>query len=132
MRDNVDIVEGLDTWVGNYSYSEATDEELDESSIFMNYHITVYKEANEYWAVVEIFGQTTMESIKARVFGCEDWISLSFAEYTSDNITGLGYEANDVLISLKREDDEIYTFWGKIEPMLYLDTKSGEICFVQV
>lgn len=123
------IKENLDAWIGNYEYSESY-AEIDGPPMFMDYSIEVYKGEKDYFANMEIMGQTTMASVEAKVYGDREWISFVFIGYADDNITGV-YEKDDVLLSLRKDGNEIYTYWGKIEPMLYLQTKSGEVCFVQ-
>lgn len=117
----------LDSWIGVYEFSESANEP-EGPFMIMNYEIKIYKE-EYYYADIIIDGQTTLARAKAEIYGNEEWISLTFLEYLPENIIGIYAKKNDVLISFRKDNQEIYTYWGKIEPMLYDNEESGKIYF---
>ena len=95
----------------------------------MDYEIEIYKENDNYYAEIAMDGQTTLVRAKAKVDGEEEFISLRFLKYLPDHGVGLCSEINDVLISFKKENGDIYTYWGEIGPMLYINDESGNVYF---
>lgn len=119
----------MESWIGEYSFSEAFSEE-GAAPLVMQYNITIYKEGNQLYADVQMVGQTIMFCAKAEVVGNDKWVSLIFLDYLPENMLTHESYKNSVLISLKRNEGNIYTYWGKIQPMLYENMMSGEICFI--
>jgi len=117
----------LDSWIGVYTFSESTDAS-EGPFMVMNYEIKIYKE-EQYYADIMIDGQTTLARAKAELHGDEEWIILTFLEYLPENIAGIYAEKNDVLISFRRDNQKLYTYWGEIVPMMYDNEESGEIYF---
>ena len=121
----------LDDWVGEYKFFESASEP-NGPLIMMDYEIEIYKENDNYYAEIAMDGQTTLVRAKAKVDGEEEFISLRFLEYLPDHGVGLCSEINDVLISFKKENGDIYTYWGEIGPMLYKNDESGNVYFEKV
>lgn len=120
-------VNELDEWIGKYNFQEAYNVK-ENAPLIMNYEITIYKENGNYYANVEIVGQTTWIDIKAEIFGSDKWISMVYLEDLSDIAAGKNY-MNEVLLSFKKEENIIYTYWGGISPMLIENDVSGQIYF---
>ena len=123
-----DKQDDMEQWLGKYVYSESCSEQNGPFMV-MQYTIQIYKQKGEYYADIEIVGQTTLTYMRAKVYGDEEWISIIFDEYTAENITDLAFEESDMLVSMRRDGNTIYTYWSEMEPLL-LQTKSGDICFV--
>lgn len=124
-KGNLNEVNSLESWVGNYSFSEYAPPNQN-----MFYSISIFKENNKYLANISVDGFQTMKRIQAEVAGDEDSIELIFLKYLPDNIMER-YQKGDVLLSFKREDSIIYTYWNKMGPML-LDNKSPGAYFSKV
>jgi len=120
--------EDLSTWVGEYTFGEDYFEP-DSAPLIMDYKVTIYSQKDDYFANIEIMGQTTAVSVKAKLYGDEEWISLIFLEYLPNHVIGLSSKDNSVLLSFRKEESDIYTYWGEIEPMLYENQDSGKIYF---
>ena len=129
--DNQIISIDLDNWVGEYKFFESASEP-NGPIIMMNYEIEIYKKDDNYYAEIAIDGQTTLVRAKAKVEGNEDFIKLSFLQYLPNHRVGLCSEINDLLISFKKENEDIYTYWGEIGPMLYKNEESGNVYFEKV
>ena len=114
----------LESWVGEYSFSESSPPDQN-----IEYFISINQDNNQYYAQINIDGFQTMQRLKARVLGDENYIQLIFEKYLPDNLFEL-YDKGDLLLRLKRENEEIYTFWEKMNPMLDSNRQSGQICFL--
>ena len=128
--DNQMTSTDLDNWVGEYKFSESASEP-NGPFMMMDYEVEIYKKNDNYYADIAIDGQTTLVRAKARVEGNEDSISLRFLEYLPEHRIGLCSEINDVLISFGKENENIYTYWGEIGPMLYKNEESGKVYFIK-
>jgi len=47
-------------------------------------------------------------------------------------MTGELYETGDVLLTLSRENEQILTYWGKLEPVIIENQESGKVYFTKV
>lgn len=109
-RDN------LDNWIGKYAFDEVYNEE-GYAPMFMKYDIDIYKENNQYYADVVVNGHMTGISLKAKLYGNDEWISLVIEEYDPEHVTGLSNMENTVLLSLGRQGKDIYTYWGVLNTL---------------
>lgn len=107
----------MEVWVGEYRFLEEFYEE-GYPNMFMDYHINIYEENDIYYADVVINGQMTGINAKARLYGNAEWASLVLVENYPENTIGLSDEYDNVILSLRRQDDEIYTYWGLMTPLL--------------
>lgn len=113
----------LDTWIGEYKFSEFTSP--DEN---MFYNVIIYKEGDKYLAEIRIDGFQTLTRIQANVEGEINSVNLIFDKYLPDNQLEL-YSKGDILFNFKNVDSELHTNWNSIEPMLSENKKSGEVYF---
>lgn len=123
--------ENLDSWIGTYTFDEVYAEE-GYAPMFMDYDVKIYKEDEQYYADVVINGHMTAIDVKAQVYGDDEWISLVLREYNSDHITGLSYMENTIMFSMRREEEQIYTYWGVLTPLLLENSESGKIYFEKI
>ena len=130
-EDNVgdNIESNMEAWIGEYIFSEAISEE-GAAPLVMQYDIVIYMEDNQLYADVQMVGQTTMFCARAEVVGSDKWVSLIFLDYLPENMLTQESYKNSVLVSFKKNEGNIYTYWGKMQPMLYENMVSGEIYFI--
>jgi len=139
-------------WIGVYEFEETEEfynTRLNENTIWkILYKITIYEEKGEYFANIEIDGDYfhslyyedegedkdfTMMRVKSQVFGNENWISLTLLEYFNHGILKSNSESsNDVLISFRREKSDIYTYWGRIQTIVWDNLGDNEIYFEKI
>ena len=50
--------------------------------------------------------------VKAKPFGNDEWISLVLIGYNLGHKSGLETMENGVLLSLRKQGEDIYTYWG--------------------
>lgn len=105
----------MEVWVGEYGFTEVVSGDI---MMFMIYDINVYKENDAYYADVEINGQMTGINLKARLYGNAEWASLVIVEYYPEHVTGISEMEDNVILSLRRQGDKIYTYWGLMTPLL--------------
>lgn len=108
--------DNLNNWIGRYAFEEVYNEE-GYAPMFMDYEINIYMENDQYYADVVVNGQMTGIDLKARLYGNDEWISLVIEEYNPEHVTGLSKRENTVLLSLERQEEDIYTYWGVLYPL---------------
>ena len=107
--ENIEEMERLETWIGKYTFSE----ELSKAAQKLrNYDITIYEENGHYYEDLSITGGDTGIDVKAQIYGNEEWVSLALAEYNPGHELGLEEMENGVLLSLRKQGQNIYTYWG--------------------
>jgi hypothetical protein len=93
----------------------------------------IYAENGEYFANIEMeWDVTPMAKIQAKVFGNEEWISLTLLKYLNNKVISSSSKANDVLISFRRENSDIYTYWGTISTAVFENTPSNRKYFEKI
>ena len=119
-----EVKDNLDNWIGRYTFEEVYNEE-GYAPMFMDYDIDIYKKNNQYYADVVVNGHMTGINLKAKLYGNDEWISLVIEEYNPEHVTGLSEMENTVLLSLRRQGEDIYTYWGVMESLLLKNRVSG-------
>ncbi|HEX9061042.1 MAG TPA: DUF5991 domain-containing protein [Clostridia bacterium] len=108
-----------ESWIGAYKFSEFAPP--DEN---MFYAISIYKDNESYYAKINIDGFQTIKRMLTKVSGDKDSIKLTFVKYLPDNAME-PYKVGDILLTLEKRNSEVYTTWGKIEPLLKENAKPG-------
>ena len=116
----------LNEWVGDYEFYEFC-----PPNINMKYDIKVYKDNGNYYAKINIDGFQTNVRLQAKVSGNEKSIKLIQDKYLQDNQFKV-YNEEDSLLSFEKRNSEIYTIWGKIEPILPENKALGKVYFTKV
>ncbi|MDR2889856.1 MAG: DUF5991 domain-containing protein [Lachnospiraceae bacterium] len=108
----------LNDWNGSYRYTEilpaGSSDNPNERYGIIDYNITIYSEDNCYIANIENEGYQTKTNVQAKVIEDENRIDLLFDKYLSGHIWGK-YSENELLLSLIREENELYTIWEAIQ-----------------
>lgn len=115
----------LESWVGGYTFSEFVPP--DENKL---YTVSIYKENGNYYANISIDGFQTIERLRAKVNGDANYINLVFDKYLPDNLFG-SYNVGDGLVTFKKTNTDINTYWGKITPIDEINKERG-ICFSKI
>ena len=122
-NEEPDIDSEIQVWEGVLEFSESAPP--DQS---LSYTIKIYKENNEYYGDISIDGFQTMNRIRTKAVGDKNSVNLVFDTYLPDNV-GERYEKGDILLSLERKGQKVYTSWGKLQPMFQENKQSGEVYF---
>ncbi|MDL2302457.1 DUF5991 domain-containing protein [Lachnospiraceae bacterium OttesenSCG-928-D06] len=113
-----------DFWVGNYTFYEFAPPNQN-----MRYLITIEDE-DDLFAYVKIDGFQTIMRMKAKVLINDDEIMLEFYEHYFDEEGNTSiwevYSKGDILLTLKVQDDILFTEWGKIQPLMTANEKPGQ------
>ena len=105
-------------WMGEYTFSEA-----ETSNQKTEYHISVYKNNDLLEAYMEIDGLEAMARKRVQVVGNTNYVELVFAEFVGDDSFPASlYRYGDVMLTLYKKNSELYTAWGKLQPMLIGNT----------
>jgi len=113
----------LQSWAGAYKFTEYAPP--DEN---MFYRVSILEENGEYYGDIYIDGFQTLTRIRTKVLGDAESITLSFLEYLPEN-TFESFIEGDILLSFKKKDSKLYTFWGEIQPLIPENAESRKICF---
>lgn len=79
------------------------------------YDIVAYEENGQYYADLIITGPDTEINVKTQLYGDDQWVSLVLVGYNPEHKSGLEEMENEVLLSLRKEGENIYTYWGRSE-----------------
>jgi hypothetical protein len=109
----------LESWVGVYKFSEFAEPDQNRW-----YSIDIFKENDLFYAKININGIQTLIRIKAIVEGDKEHIDILFDKYMPDNIIEI-YSAGDLLLKLEKIDNEIYTEWVNLKPMIIKNKERG-------
>jgi len=118
------VSQPLEFWIGDYTFSEFAPQNQN-----MFYRFTIYKDDGNYYAEISIDGFQTVARLKAKVAGDEKYITLLFDKYLPNNIFE-PYVEGEVLLNFEKNNSQLYTYWGGIQPILESNKKSGKIYFV--
>jgi len=127
---SVNFQQNLDSWLGEYGFFESWPHLDDNVNYFMAYGICIYKEDKQYYAHIIMDGCQTMARWKTMVQGDDKSINLIFDSYLPDNLYEI-YEKGDILFTLKKSGDDIFTYWGEYYPALLENQESGKVYFVK-
>jgi hypothetical protein len=109
----------LESWVGVYKFSEFAEPDQNRW-----YSIDIFKENDLFYAKININGFQTLTRIKAIIEGDKVHIDIVFDKYMPDNIIEI-YSAGDLLLKLEKIDNEIYTEWVNLKPMIIKNKERG-------
>lgn len=101
----------LDSWLGEYSYSETFPHNSGELSYFVNYTVEIYKQEGKYYAQITGDGWQTCVRCLARVTGNRNKVELTYMGRLSDDITSIIFDRGETLWRFEREDNDINTVW---------------------
>mgnify|MGYP007126058720 CR=1 FL=1 len=110
----------LKTWLGEYSFSEYAPPNQN-----MFYLINIYFEDNNCFAEFSIDGFQRLERLSAKVSGDSNLIKFAFLTYLPDNMIEL-YKEGDILLSFKKTDSKLITYWEKLQPLLLENLEANE------
>jgi hypothetical protein len=110
----------LSIWIGTYTFEEVYWRERLGNYIELPipYEMTIYEENGYYFADIKRDEPTLPypTEIKSQVYGSEEWISLVAVEHDHYILSPLSAFDN-VLLSLRRDNAGIYTYWGHLTPI---------------
>jgi len=123
--------QNTDNWLGNYNFEEQPVSNL-SGTVYsvMIWDLNIIKAENNYYAQIEINGEQTMMTLKAKVKCSKD----KAVFYFDRGISGFGYDylkKDDNLFELKAIKGQLITHWNALEPRLAEKYKNDIVCFVK-
>jgi hypothetical protein len=115
--------DNLDQWLGEYSYYE-----FYPPNQSMIYDLSIHETDGIYFADFSIDGFQTMSRFQATVTGDDNTVDFIFDNYLAENLF-TPYEKGDKLLTFKKNNGEILTYWEKVQPMLP-EHESGKVYFL--
>lgn len=106
--ENTEETDELDEWVGEYAFSEETA----SGDIECFYHLDIYEKDGCYYGDLVITGNGMDVCVKTQLHGDAQWAGFVLEEYYPEHKSGLENMENMVLLSLRRQGENLYTYWG--------------------
>ncbi len=123
--------QNTDNWLGNYKFEEQPVSNLDGTLyLVMIWDLNIFKAENNYYAQIEINGEQTMMTLKAKVKCSKE----NAVFYFDKGISGFGYDylkKGDNLFEIKMVKGQMITHWNILEPRLAEKYKNDIVCFVK-
>ena len=116
--------DSLEEWEGDYYF-----EEFAPPHMTWVYHLSVFNESGEYFAIFAIDGWQTLIRKIGRLTGDSGRVDLLFLENLEDD-ADLSFRpdfwrTDDVILTLSKKGPAIVTTWGKLEPALEENAPPG-------
>lgn len=119
-------------WVGSYEFGEDGGKTVGGTAIYISHQIDILESDDGLIAMIKSNGYQTSKDLVATTKIEGSKISFYFESYGEDNIFET-YEKGDLLFSLERKTlkgkTEILTFWGKFQPVVPKNEKTGKVYF---
>ena len=115
----------LNGWIGEYIFDESAPPDQ-----VWHYDINISNVDGSYYAEIDIDGFQTEVRIKALVSGTRNLIDLIFNENLPDNDFPR-FNVGDKLLSFNRNDTDILTYWGALQPNIIDNQATGKVYFIQ-
>ena len=116
----------LDSWIGLYSFGEGI-----PNRRIWGYNMWIYEKDNAYYAEISIDGHMTVKRLLATVRGDVNNVEIVFEGYFSRSDNAY-YSVGDTLFNLERKENEILTYWDKLQPNIDDNRESGKVYFEKV
>lgn len=115
-------------WPGVYEFEEDGGQTAGGSPIYIIHTITVTVSDGKWRARIQSQGYQTSIDVFARVIAKKKTISLYFDSYGEDNVMR-EFEENSHLLTLKKKNDRLLTYWGEFGPIIESNKKDGKVRF---
>lgn len=125
INEDIAASSDLKSWIGDYSYYEYVSNDENISYSLSIYYDELYanEDSNGYFARIIINGPQINQDIRAAITVNDTLINLVFTPYDiSENDP---YREGDILLSLKKNNSNLITIWGELQPLLSSTAKEG-------
>lgn len=129
------IVSAQKQWIGTYEFNEDGGTTAGGTSIQV-YHTIEVTEADEGLIVfIKSQGYQTSRDIVGKASVAGNKLIIRFESYGEDNVFE-NFEREDLLLTLEQKNEKgkniLLTHWGKFEPVIPKNERSGKTYFVKV
>lgn len=115
-------------WTGIYEFSEDGGKTAGGTPIQIFHLIDVRESADGLMAAVKSNGFQTSADLICTTKTENNKLLIYFAGYGEDNIFE-NFKEGDLLLTLEQKDGKILTHWGKFQPSIEKNNKSGKVYF---
>lgn len=119
-------------WLGSYVFDEDGGKTAGGTAIFISHRINVVESDDGLIAMIESNGYQTSKDLVCTTKTAGGKLLIYFDSYGENNVFE-PYEKGDLLLTLERRPDkkspEILTFWGKFQPIVPKNEKTGKVYF---
>jgi hypothetical protein len=121
-------------WLGSYIFEEDGGKNAGGSAIFVAHRIDINESDDGLLAMIQSNGYQTSKDLicTTKIDGAK--LLIYFDSYGENNLFE-PYEKGDLLLTLERKTvkgkTEILTFWGKFQPVVPKNEKTGKVYFQQ-
>jgi len=116
-------------WTGFYEFMEDGGKTAGGSAIIINHSIEIRESADGLMAIVQSNGFQTSVNLICTAKTENNKLMIYFADYGEDNMFE-SYKEGDLLLTLEKNNkNEILTHWGKFQPSVDKNEKSGKVYF---
>jgi len=123
-----DTKDNLNSWLGDYSYSEPPVKALAGYNMVMDWDLSVNKIDNLYKAILNVNGQQTTFSLLNDLKGNDTTLFVTYDKSLSG--TDQKFQKGDTLFVLLKATMGIRTKWTRLSPILSEQAPKECICFV--
>ncbi len=119
-------------WLGSYSFDEDGGKNAGGATIFIAHQIDIKEAEDGLIALIQSNGYQTSKDLicTTKIEGAK--LLIYFDSYGENNLFE-PYEKGDLLLTLERKTvkgkTEILTFWGKFQPVVPKNEKTGKVYF---
>lgn len=116
-------------WTGAYEFSEDGGKTAGGTPIQIYHTLEIRETADGLMATLKSSGYQTSIDLICTAKAENNKLLIYFADYGEDNIFE-NYKSGDLLLTLEsKSEKEILTFWGKFQPLVEKNEKSGKVYF---
>ncbi|CAN5277146.1 hypothetical protein BH10ACI1_BH10ACI1_08030 [soil metagenome] len=118
-------------WTGVYQFDEDGGQTAGGTQISIYHTIEVRETANGLMATIKSNGYQTSVDLICTAKSENNKLLIYFADYGEDNVLE-NFKEGDLLLTLEaKNENEVLTFWGKFQPSIEKNEKSGKVYFVK-
>lgn len=121
-------------WLGNYIFEEDGGKTAGGTAIFVSHEMRIVESDDGLLAMIQSNGYQTSKDLICTTKIENGKLLVYFDSYGENNVFE-PYEKGDLLLTLERKTvknkTEILTFWGKFQPVVPKNEKTGKVYFVK-
>lgn len=121
-------------WLGSYVFDEDGGKTAGGTAIFISHQIDISEADDGLIATIQSNGYQTSKELLCTTKTQGGKLLIYFESYGENNVLE-PYEKGDLLLTLERKTvknkTEILTYWGKFEPIVPKNEKTGKVYFTK-
>lgn len=126
------VLQAQASWLGKYEFSEDGGRNAGGTKIFVTHELEVRQTDDGLMATLQSNGYQTSKDLICIAKASGDKLEIYLDSYGENNLFE-SYEQGDLLLTLENKTvkgkTETLTFWGKFQPVVPKNEKSGKVYF---